>query len=227
MPIGNLRETSLHAALKMWYARPGDEMEAQVAGYFVDLRRGDTLIEIQTRNFSALRRKLACLMDSYSVRLLHPIAQEKYIVRQSGTGQTLSRRKSPKRGLAVMLFDELVSLPELAAHPRFSLEVLLTREEEISREGRGGSWRRRGWKIVDRRLLGVLGRVNFNAPGDYAAFLPADLPAAFTSRDLAEQGGYPLYLAQKMTYCLRRMGVLEAAGKRRNAALYSAGATAL
>lgn len=220
MPIGSLRETSLHAALKTWYARPGDELEAQVAGYIIDLRRGDTLIEIQTRNFSALRRKLTRLLDDYTVRLLHPIAQEKYIVRQSRHGQTLSRRKSPKRGLAVALFDELVSLPELAAHPRFALEVLLTREEEISREGRGGSWRRRGWKIVDRRLLDVLGRMEFDRPGDYAAFLPAGLPPQFTARDLAEGGGYSLDLAQKMTYCLRHMGLLSVAGKRRNAALY-------
>jgi hypothetical protein len=220
MPIGNLRETSLHAALKDWYARPGDEMEAQVAGYFIDLRRGDTLIEIQTRNFSALRRKLARLLADYAVVLVHPVAQEKYIVRQAKNGKTLSRRKSPKRGQVVALFDELVSLPELAAHPRFSLEIVLTREEEISREGRGGSWRRRGWKIVDRRLLDVLGRVEFTSVRDYAAFLPTALPEAFTTCELAEMGGYPLYLAQKMAYCLRRMGVLEAVGKRRNATLY-------
>jgi hypothetical protein len=220
MPIGILRETALHAALKTWYSRPGDEFEAQVAGYFIDLRRGDTLIEIQTRNFSAPRRKLARLLDDYAVRLVHPVAQEKYIVRLARNGQTLGRRKSPKRGQAVALFEELVSIAELAAHPRFSLEIVLTREEEIRREGRGGSWRRRGWKVVDRRLLDVLGRVEFNAPSDYAAFLPAALPEAFTTRDLAEQSGHPLYLAQKMAYCLRRMGALEVVGKRRNAPVY-------
>ena len=155
------------------------------------------------------------------MRLVHPIAQEKYIARQDKKGKTLSRRKSPKRGQAVWLFDELVSFPELAAHPGFTLEIVLTREEEILRQGQGGSWRRRGWKIADRRLLEVLGRVELKSPRDYAAFLPLSLPATFTTRDLAEQGGYPLYLAQKMAYCLRRMGVLEAVGKRRNATLYS------
>src|SRR3970040_1355318 len=56
--IGTLRETSLHAALKTWYARPGDELEASVEGYQIDLRRGAQLIEIQTRNFAALKRQL-------------------------------------------------------------------------------------------------------------------------------------------------------------------------
>ncbi len=219
--IGRLRETALHAALKAWCARPGDELEAQVEGYVVDLRRGDAVIEVQTRNFSALKRKLAALLDHHPVRLVHPIAQEKYIVRLGRGGRVESRRKSPKRGQVVALFTELVSLPELAARPGFTLEIVLTREEEVLRQGRGGSWRRRGWKIADRRLLEVVGRVEFTSPADYAAFLPAGLPSPFSARDLAEQGAYPLPLAQKMVYCLRRMGALEAAGKRGRAALYA------
>src|SRR5262245_49932452 len=74
--IGTLRETSLHAALKQWYARPADDVEAEVDGYVVDLRRGDTLIEIQTCNFAAIRRKLLALVERHPVRLLHPIASE-------------------------------------------------------------------------------------------------------------------------------------------------------
>ena len=219
--IGRLRETALHAALKAWCARPGDEVEASVEGYVIDLRRGDTLIEIQTRNFSALKRKLLQLIEHYPVRLVHPIAQEKYIVRLGRNGKVLSRRKSPKHGQAAALFAELVSFPELAARPGFTLEILLIREEELLRQGRGGSWRRRGWKIADRRLVEVVGRVELTAPRDYAAYLPASLPNLFTARDLAAQSGYPLRLAQQMVYCLRRMGVLEAAGQRGRAALYA------
>src|SRR3972149_3683834 len=66
--IGTLRETSLHAALKTWYARPGDELEASVEGYQIDLRRGAQLIEIQTRNFAALKHKLAPLPGPFPAR---------------------------------------------------------------------------------------------------------------------------------------------------------------
>src|SRR4051794_36812511 len=122
--IGTLRETSLHAALKRWYARPGDEVEAEVDGYVVDLRRGDTLIEIQTCNFAAIRSKLLALVERHPVRLLHPIASEKLIVRMPRTGANqFSRRRSPKRGQSVQLFVELVSIPDLIDHPNFSLEV--------------------------------------------------------------------------------------------------------
>ena len=41
---------------KAWYAAPGDRMEQPIDGYVADLVRGDELIEIQTRNFGALKR---------------------------------------------------------------------------------------------------------------------------------------------------------------------------
>lgn len=220
--IGTLRETSLHAALKQWYAQPGDQFEVDVDGYVVDLRRGDTIIEIQTRSFAAIRRKLIALTTQFPVRLVHPIAREKYIVRfpAGKSAEPISRRKSPKRGTVEQLFIELVSFPDLITHPNFTLEIVLTREEEIQRRGRGGSWRRKGWKVVDRRLIDVADTIVFESPPDFLTLLPTDLPDSFTSRDLAEAGDYSLYPAQKMTYCLRRMGAIEVVGKRRGSLLY-------
>ena len=97
--IGTLRENSLHAALKDWCARPGDQLEALVEGYYIDIARDDLLIEIQTRNFSAVKAKLVALSASHAVRLVYPIAREKWIVKVGEDGTTpISRRRSPKRG---------------------------------------------------------------------------------------------------------------------------------
>ncbi|GAG31638.1 unnamed protein product, partial [marine sediment metagenome] len=46
--IGLLNEKPLHAALKEWYARPEDRLEASVAGFVIDVVQGDLLVEIQT-----------------------------------------------------------------------------------------------------------------------------------------------------------------------------------
>jgi hypothetical protein len=46
--IGTLQEGALHAQLKEWYRRLGDRLEERVAGYVVDLVRGQVLVEIQT-----------------------------------------------------------------------------------------------------------------------------------------------------------------------------------
>ena len=154
--IGTYQEKSLHAALKAWYAAPGDRMEQPVDGYVADLVRGDELIEIQTRNFGALKRKLSALLQNHAVRLVHPVPAQKWIVRLDRDGTTvLSRRRSPKRGSVFDVFDELVSIPGLVANPQFSLEVLLVEVEETRCHDGRGSWRRRGWSIHDQILVGV------------------------------------------------------------------------
>ena len=220
--IGRLNEQALHAALKRWYARPGDALEVSIGGFVVDIVRGDLLIEIQTRGFSAIRRKLAELTLDHPVRLVYPIAREKWIVKLAADGHTrLSRRKSPKRGGLALLFEELVSLPRLMAHPNFSLDVLLIQEEEVRREAPARRRRRRGWVSVERRLLDVVEQRLFERPSDLAALLPRDLPEPFTTAELAAAIAAPRRLAQRMAYCLREMRALAQTGKRGNAILYA------
>jgi hypothetical protein len=220
--IGSLNEGSLHAALKEWYARPGDQLELPVEGYFVDIVRADLLVEIQTRSFSSIRAKLIDLAERHRLRLVYPVAREKWIVKLSGEELTpLSRRKSPKRGAFEDLFAELVSFPRLLANPHFALEVLLIQEEEIRRHDPKRAWRRRGWVTHDRRLLRVVDRRLFETPGDVASLLPGGLPKPFTTSDLARGLGKPRRLAQRMAYCLREMGVIRQVGKQGNAILYA------
>jgi hypothetical protein len=222
--IGTLQETSLHASLKGWYAQPGDVLEAKVDGYFIDILRGDLLVEIQTRNFSALKRKLTRLIEKYPIRLVYPLTREKWILyEETPGGAPVRRRRSPRHADLPDVFIELVRLPELATHANFSLEVLLTHEEELRRKDGRGSWRRKGWSIIDRSLVAVVDRRLFSSPADYAALLPDGLPAPFTSADLAERLGKPRYLAQKMVYCLRKMELLSITGKTGNSLLYERG----
>ena len=222
--IGSLNETSLHADLKRWYARPGDSLETRVDGYVVDIVRGDLLVEIQTRNFTAIKRKLYALTEHHPVHLIYPIALEKWIVRFAGDGETrLARRKSPRRGRIEHLFAELVRIPALLSHPNFTLEILFVKIEEQQREDGRGSWRRKGRSIADRRLLEVVSKIAFNTPADFSSLLPEDLPSLFTTRDLAQSLGAPRRMAQQMVYCLSRMDVLSLAGNRGRFRLYSRG----
>lgn len=220
--IGTLSERSLHAALKEWYAEQGDLLEREVDGYVIDIVRGDLLVEIQTRNFAAMKRKVAALVGEHSLRLVHPIAAEKFIVKYGPDGVTqIDRRRSPKRGTVLDLFRELVSFPHLIALDTFSVEVLLTREEEIRVNDGLGSWRRRGWSIADQRLVEVVDRVTLASPADFRALLPPDLSDPFTTRDMADALGERVNLMGKMAYCLRQMDAVEMVGRQGNAYLYS------
>lgn len=218
--IGLLNEKPLHASLKAWCAQPGDQFEVIVDGFVIDLVREGLLLEIQTGNFSSIKSKLTKLVPSHPIRLIYPIAQEKWIVKLAKEdGDRVARRKSPKRGRVENLFSEMVSFPQLLSHPNFSLEVLMTREEETRRYDGKRGWRRKGWVIEERRLLDVVDQRLFGEPADWLTLLPQGLEL-FTARDLAEALALTLTLAQKMAYCLRKAGAVHLMGKRERANLY-------
>jgi hypothetical protein len=220
--IGSLNEKPLHSALKAWYARPADQFEVSVDGFVIDILRDELLIEIQTKSFSSMKRKLLRLIEEHRVRLIHPIAEKKWIVRMEADGETrLSRRKSPKHGCVAHVFQELVSFPQLLMHPNFSLEVLLIHEEELRIHDKRRGWRRKGWVIHERRLIDVVDRKVYDTPGDMSAFVPDSVPDPFTTADLSAATGMPRWLSQKAAYCLRVMGAIEAVGKHGNAICYA------
>ncbi len=187
--IGLLNEKPLHASLKAWYAQPGDRFEVPVGRFVIDIVRENLLLEIQTGSFASIKSKLAALVESHQIRLIYPIAQEKWIVRLAkDEGRAATRRKSPRKGRLEDLFWDLVSIPRLISSRNLSLEVLLIKEEEVRRYEGGRKWRRRGWVTAERRLLEVVDRRVFDTPADWLALLPEGFEP-FTARDLAESDG--------------------------------------
>lgn len=220
--IGELNEQSLHASLKAWYAHPQDQLEVEVDGYVVDIVQNNRLVEIQTGNFSSIKDKLHALVPLYPLRLVYPIAREKWLYKLPKDGwEDARRRKSPKKGRIEDVFLELVSFPELFLEDHFSLEVVLIQEEEVRKFTGRKMWWRNGWEPVERRLIKVLERRTFSRPRDWGGLLPAGLPEEFTTKDLAGAIKGPRWMAQKMAYCLRKMGEINAVGKRGRAILYT------
>ena len=213
--IGTLRERPLHASLKRWYALPGDRIEVAVNGFVIDLVRGDLLIEVQTRGFSSMRAKVAALLArGHRVRIVHPIAIDTWIVKVDDVGTLLSRRRSPRHGDPSDAFAELV---ERRPPPGRSPARGRPRPDRVG--GAATSRPRRpvappGWTVLERRLVEVVATLPIRGVTDLAALLPPGLPEPFTTEDLALGLGRPRRIAQQMAYCLRRVDVLVAVGKR-------------
>lgn len=220
--IGTLREGPLHASLKRWYAEPGDRIEVPMDGFVIDLVRGDLLIEVQTRGFSSMKRKVTTLLDSgHRVRIVHPIPVTKRIVKVNDDGEILSRRLSPKHGDPTDVFAELVSIPDLLTNPHLEIEVVTTDEEELRRHIPNRAWRRKGWVVEERRLNEVVDTLLLATSDDLAGLLPAGLSDPFTTSSLATELGRPRRTAQQMAYCLRIAEVIDVVGKNGNAVEYS------
>jgi len=220
--IGVMREGPLHAAVKELLAEPGDELEVPVGGYVIDVVRADgELVEVQTGNFGPLGKKLDALLDEHRVRIVYPVAASRRIVRIDEHGAVVSARRSPKRATVVELFDKLVSFPSLLTHPNLSIEVLLLSEDHVRAPEPVVNRRGRKKDPGERRLVEVLDRIVLKTPADVCAALP-ELPVEpFTTRELATLLGCTTMLAQRTVYCLKGMGVIEPAGKRRHAPLHA------
>jgi hypothetical protein len=219
--IGLLNEKPLHAALKDWYSKPGDRFEVPVDGFVIDIVRNDLLLEIQTGGFASIKLKLLRLLNRYRVRLIYPIAQEKWVVKLAkDRAGNETCRKSPKRGRIEDVFLQMVSFPYYLSNPNFALDVLLIKEKEVRRfDGKLG-WRRKGWVIEERQLIEIVDQKLFQKPADWEALLPKSLDQKFTTRDLMKSKNITLSLAQRMAYCLRKAGVIELIGKQGRAYSY-------
>ena len=222
------RESSLHSSIKDWYRHEGDRLEAKVDGYVIDILRGDLLIEIQTANFSAIKTKLLHLLNRHRVRLVYPIAIQKWIIHKSSSSEdTFGRRKSPKRGCLTDVFNELIRIPSLFSNGNLSIEVLMIEEEEIWRNDGKGSWRRKGASIEDKKLIRVLETKIFENKTDFLNFLPKDLQDPFSNRNLAENLGIHINQSRRMTYSLRKIGAIVQVGKDRNQMLFTRSTSAI
>ena len=220
--IGTLNEGPLHQALKNLYLTANAEQEVPVGSFVADVRAEDDVIyEIQTGGFAPLKRKLATLVETHRVVLVHPIAAVRYIVKLPGSeDEQASRRRSPKRGSVTHIVRELVSIPHLLDHPNFEGEVVLIQEDEVRLHDPGRVRRRGGWRVVSRELTAVIDRRRLCSSDDLFSLVEGPLPERFTTADLATAMGQPRTLAQKLAYCLRESGAATLAGKQGNALVY-------
>jgi len=222
--IGTKHESTLHRALKFTYA--GLETEKEIDGFVADgISAAGEFIEVQIGSFAPLKRKAPKLAQQGKLRIVHPIIVTKYIEvfekAKKGGSRLCYRRKSPRRGNPWDLFEALVYAPELPLTNGLSIElVLLDAAEQRIRDGKG-SWRRKGLSIQDRQLLAVHERICLEKPADYLRFVPFSPKEQFTSASLAEKAGIRREIAQKTLYVLVKLGIIEKAGKQRNALVYT------
>ena len=214
-------ETSLHRQLKSYYAPNADCEEITLGSYRIDAVDGDRLIEIQHGSLGAIRDKVKCLLEEHDVHVVKPIALRKYLIkRQKINGETISARYSPRRGSVFDLFDDMVHFTNVFPHPRLTLEVAMTIQEEhrIARKPR--RWKGKDYRVQDRVLRSVEEQIELNTAADLLKLIPGKLPSPFHTKDLAAAAGIQRWLAQKMAYCLRNTGAIVLAGKEKNALLY-------
>lgn len=214
-------ETSLHRLLKDRYASGADDRrEVRIEGFRIDaVDDGGRLIEIQSGALGPLCRKLETLLPRYRLRIVKPVVLSRRLLGTSRRGgSVISVRQSPKRGALLDVFDDLVGLVRVFPHANLDIEILGVAIDEVRIPRR----RRPGYSVADRRLGDIRETANLAQPCDLWNLLPADCDDSkpFSTIDLAQRLGRPVWFAQRVAYCLRKTGAARVVGKSGNRLVY-------
>ncbi len=220
--IGTLGEKSLHAVLKRYYQPDENLHERKLGRMAVDAVLPDgSLLEIQTRGFSSLRKKLPLLLSCGKVQLVAPVVQKKWLCwLDPQTGEVVSRRRSPKQYFPIDLARELSCIREFLAHPGLTLRFPLLEAEEYRLLDGWGSGGKRGSTRYERIPLALLDEWVMTCPEDYAALFPESLPETFTVRELEKAARISSMCAYSAAAVFRELGLIQAIGKQGRAVVY-------
>lgn len=219
--IGTLSEKTVHAVLKNYYAPDTDMHEIPIADFVADIYTGSEIVEIQTRSFNNMRRKLAAFLPEYPVIIVYPIPHVKWLSWiDEETGESSPKRKSPKKGNPYQAFIELYKIrPFLKdANLRFRFDLIDMEEYRLlngwSRDKKKGSER------YDRIPTEFVQEVCVDCREDYMQFIPYDIPENFTAKDFSRCAKIPVRLAQTALLILTDLEIVERIGKEGRSYLY-------
>ncbi len=221
--IGTQTERMLHCMLKYYFEPDEAFQEVRVGRYIADIccPRERRILEIQTRDFGRLRDKLDYFLQEYRVTVVYPIAREKRIFWvDPESGEAYGGRRSPRRGQAWEILDEIYRLPEQQMHENLSfLPVLIDLDEYRLQDGWSRD-RKRGAHRLERVPHCLEEGALLRATEDYAALMPDTLPEEFTVKDFAGATGFRGHAGAALTV-MERAGAVRRDGKRNRANLYS------
>ena len=182
--INTYNESDLHATLKKLYAMESNgTMEVQLddTPWICDiLTEEDGVIEIQTSNLSALTEKAEYILETgRKLKIVHPIAETKWIELYAGDGELLHRNKSPKKAGIYDSLRGMTQICPLFLHENCELEVLYCEISEMRRKTEGLSQNQtktrrhlKDWVPMGKRLEKITRKERFSKKEDWERLIP-------------------------------------------------------
>ena len=220
--IGTLGERCLHAIIKKYYESDTSYHEIKVCGYVADICKDNSIIEIQTNNFSPLKRKLSKYLDEYKVKIVYPVSHVKNIIWiDPDTGETTNKRKSPKCGTGIELLYEASRIREYIGHPGLSIDILLIDMDEYKLLNGWSCNKKRGSSRCDRKPIILYDVITINSKHDYKKLIPAELfDIHFKYSDFQRATKLKGRVGRYSFNILKEAEVIEQVGKKGNAFIY-------
>ncbi len=206
--IGGLGEGTLHLVLKNYICPDREKQEIKLGRSYVDILCDGRVYEIQTRNFSSLKGKLARLLPEYPVTIVYPVIRDKRVLwTDPETGEVGGFRKSPKRESVYNIFYELVYIKPYLAHKNLSFCIFEMSADESKLLCGWSDDKKKGSVRLNRVPTGLYDVKNFLSVFDFASLLPKE--EVITVKSIAQYAGIKRALASKVANVLCSAGVIE------------------
>lgn len=223
--IGTLKEKTLHAVLKHYFEPDVSNHEKKIDGYVADISNDNGIIEIQTRNFDKLRKKLNTFLQTNKVTIVYPIARKKWLMWiDKNTGETTNKRKSPKTGSPYEAFFELYKIKQLLTNPNILLCIVMVDIEEYRNLDGWSVDKKKGSSRYERIPVEIADELKINNISDYIKLIPSSLPNEFTVKDYKKATKISLRTAGLALNVLKYVGAVKCVGKtgkKGNALVYT------
>ena len=179
--IGTLNEKTIHNALKHYYC-PECDHEAKIGGFYADAAGENGIFEIQTANFSALRKKLSAMLRVSHVTVVYPYEKHTHILSvNEKTGELLSVSSRTNNSFS-KLFLELYRIKAFLTNPNLTIRIALLETEKRIFYKNEKKQRRKGLR-TEKLPTGFVSEIVLEKAEDYRVFLPEELPESFTGKD--------------------------------------------
>ncbi len=220
--IGTLKEKTLHAVLKNFYEPDISCHEIKIGRFVADILHENQVVEIQTRNFNSMRKKLDNFLKLYTVTIVYPIVYTKWLYWiDETTGEISSKRKSPKRGCFYDAFYELYKIKTYLSNPRLHICLTLVDAEEYRILNGWSKDKKKGATRFDRIPVGLVDELYINSIDGYLQLIPDTLPVQFGTKDYAKHTHTSIKNAQLALNIFKYIGIIEHTGKDGRSFLYS------
>ncbi|MBR5528268.1 MAG: hypothetical protein IKV97_04630 [Clostridia bacterium] len=199
--IGGLGEGTLHLVLKNYISANRENQEIKYGKKYIDVFLDGRAYEVQTRNFSSLKAKLAAFLPEIPVTVIFPAIKEKRVAwTDPETGELSSFRKSPKKESVYSIFNELIYIKDYLSNPNLSFCVFLLAADETKLLCGYSKDRKKGSVRLNRIPTKLFSTEQFESCADFARLLPDT--EEFSVKNVARYANITPDLARKMIYCL-------------------------
>jgi len=219
--IGTLGEKTVHSVLKSYISPDHLNHEIKVGGFVADICTGNEIIEIQTRQFNKLRRKLQTFLAFAPVTIVYPIHNTKWIRWVNPqTGEISPRRKSPKPGVPYAIFPELYKIKEYLVDPNLNLKIVMMDLEEYRFLDGWSQDKKKGSTRSDRIPTELVSELDICGLEGYKHLIPQNLESNFTAKEFKKASGLSLPVSRTALHVLHYVGAVERIGKKGNTFIY-------